>query len=184
MQQAQSTNTLSRIFGKYYPFAVLLVFALSLLSFFLFDELVKYYAGKNLIIALLFLQPLLALILSAYIIVSIIKGCMSKEVEKSTAASALLLVSLSFVLSTYKGIIDEIGRFDSEVMGALFNHPQAFLNFIAGGLGGSVALPLIHILLFTLFKSKRNAKTYIRILIGWSIVTIIVTAFYTFIHPS
>lgn len=184
MHQAQSTNKLSMTFRKHYPSAALLVIALSLLSFFFFDELAKYYAGKNLIIALLLLQPLLALILSTYVIFSITKGCISKEVEKSTAFSALLLVSLSFALSTYKSIIDEVGRFDTEVMGALFNHPQALLNFIATGLGGSVALPLIHIFLFTLFKSKRNPKTYIRILIGWSIVTIIVTAFYTFIYPS
>jgi hypothetical protein len=54
------------------------------------------------------------------------------------------------------------------------DHTAALLELIANAIGGSSMFPILHVALFSIFKSKRNPSTRRRILIGWSLLVIAV----------
>ncbi|HGS4438101.1 TPA: hypothetical protein ACMD15_003411 [Vibrio cholerae] len=69
----------------------------------------------------------------------------------------------------------------------LLSHPQALAQMIAMAIGGSLFIPLIHIAISSMFKSQRNWSSRCKILIGWSVITIVAKSLalfnYVYINP-
>lgn len=85
---------------------------------------------------------------------------------------ALIISLISFVLIFCSTLYENHGVFFTPL---LFEHPDAFAEYLAQAFGGAWLFPLLHVGLASIFKSKRNSSSRRNIFIGWSVLIIFVT---------
>lgn len=91
--------------------------------------------------------------------------------SKPKETSLALAVSLSLSTWVFQFVIVWRENFGLETLpriAATVDHPMALAELVAEAAGASIALPLIHVAIASIFKSKRNRNTRRRIFIGWS----------------
>lgn len=89
--------------------------------------------------------------------------------------TSLLLWAIALtIVSTVLVFIATVSK-DYGVSGvsSVVGEPVVFQGYIFQALGGSLGLPTIHVLIASLFKSKRNPTARRRIYIVWSVVVIV-----------
>lgn len=74
--------------------------------------------------------------------------------------------------------------YGAENLPKLANNLEAFFEYAAQAAGGTAILPLIHVLIASIFKSKRNSFTRRKIFIGWSIFIIVLQLFVLLSTPA
>lgn len=100
--------------------------------------------------------------------------------SKTSFKLALVLSLIAFAVSFAEVMQSKVGLsilFNPTSLPVLVRHPGALSEFAAMAFGASTALPILHVALFSLFKSKRNPSTRRRIFIGWSLFIIAVQGF-------
>ena len=98
----------------------------------------------------------------------------SKIPQKITSLPlAIILFLVSYLMVFATQFYETHGVYFSMV---LFNHTQGFVEIAANVLGYSAGLPIIHVGIASIFKSKRNPSTRRNIFIGWSVIMILVQA--------
>lgn len=80
---------------------------------------------------------------------------------------AVGLSMVSFLATLYATIWKDLRNANILIV---LEDPIIFQSYIAQAIGGSIAIPAIHVGISSLFKSKRNSTTRRRIFIGWAIV--------------
>lgn len=101
-----------------------------------------------------------------------------KEVPLSLAI-AVFLIAYTTVFVTF--FHQDYG---AENLPKLANNLEAFFEYAAQAAGGTAILPLIHVLIASIFKSKRNSFTRRKIFIGWSIFIIVLQLFVLLSTPA
>jgi len=89
--------------------------------------------------------------------------------------TALLLALIALILAVAQAIKHSVGYLDMRVLLLMPEHPQALLQFLAEGIGGSLMFPAIHIAVASCFKSQRTSRTRWKILLGWSLLTVLLS---------
>jgi hypothetical protein len=84
---------------------------------------------------------------------------------------ALVLAFFALALAVADAIKHSVGYLNMQVLLVLPSHPQAFLGYVAEGLGASLAPAAIHIAVASCFKTQRTSRKRWNILLGWSIAT-------------
>lgn len=98
------------------------------------------------------------------------------RITPNGAGGTSLLLAIIFFLAAYIVTFVTFLYLDTGVLFSfvLFDHPQAFAELLAGGLGPFI-FPSIHVGIASFFKSKRNSTTRRNIFIGWSTLILIVS---------
>lgn len=109
---------------------------------------------------------------------------MELEVEhtrKKKTPSLALAITLS-VISFILVFIAFTGKdFGISNIPKIIKYPEVFQSYLAQAVGGSLALPMLIVMLLSFFKSKRNPTTRRKIFISCSLLIIfveIITIFY------
>lgn len=95
-----------------------------------------------------------------------------QEERKSTSLTlAIVLSAISFIVVfvAFAGKDFGVGNIPKIV-----KHPEVFQSYIAQAVGGSLGLPALTVLIFSIFKSKRNPNTRRKIFISWALLLIII----------
>ena len=94
--------------------------------------------------------------------------------SKSLQRSAVIAGVLSFVLSLPYTILKDVPNPSPQFFSLLIDYPSVLMLWVIQTVGFCFLLPVIHLAIANLWKSKRNEQTSLRILRGWSIVIIAV----------
>lgn len=92
------------------------------------------------------------------------------EKKSTSLALAIILSLISFLMVFITTVKHDFGA--SPVID-IVKVPVLFQSYLSSAFGGSLFMPLIHVGIASLFKSKRNSSTRRRIFIGWAIVIIV-----------
>lgn len=97
------------------------------------------------------------------------------SVRRETSLTVAIILSLAvFVLSFFTLLHQEYGL---AKLATLVKYPLALRGMLTQAIGYSFAFPIIHVAIFSIFRSKRTASTRRRIFIGWAVGIIILNVF-------